>query len=504
MRGIELEIIGGYEELSELKNLRVLDVSGERYSNVELWVIRGLLQAEVRIENLEFLDCSMTFFEDHELKEFVENHPKLKTVAAISTRCDNLHIPTIDLLNNNSTDSTIKSLEYAVTNDRKDLTEVCIRFITDKLDRIHDQLNDSEISGFLNVLRYALIESKYELIKCLAIQCFATSSFFETERFFKSFWLEITGIVELLFTSCKHLKRSEIRRKIAISWILTVSERMVDLLKFGNILQDRLLNFIIEKTIELSCQSPGNIRKVSSIFIETNRFMSLDQYTAISNNKTVIKELFDFSHRLITLDPSSYKQVMEVIVRCLNQASESTLNYLVSNCQAVEKCYEQVMIVFQSPSTDSQNNLSKIVLKLMSVLNLNYPDEKAKALTSCSILSLLLAKSLVDDREYVNTILGEFNDSWGRSKILAYQNITEVMNAIFTSEYSTDESIRFGLMLTSTFVNAKICESTEYWNWVRTTLEYIRNNEMCTKKTRESASAVLNEMSTIEKKWISH
>ncbi|CAO4364554.1 unnamed protein product [Caenorhabditis nigoni] len=404
MRGLELEINDGYEELSELKNLRVLDVSGERYSNVELWVIRGLLQAQVRIENLELLDCSMTFFEDHELREFVENHPKLKTVAAISTRCDNLHIPTIDLLNNNSIDSTIKSLEYAITNDRKDLTEVCIRFITDKLDRIHDQLNDSEISGFLNVLRYALIESKYELIKCLAIQCFATSSFFETERFFKSFWLEITGIVELLFTS------------------------------------------------------------------------------------------------LITLDPSSYKQVMELIVRCLNQASESTLNYLVSNCQAVEKCYEKVMIVSQSPSTDSQKNLSKIVLRLMSVLNLNYPDEKAKALTSCSILSLLLAKNLVDDREYINTVIGEFNDSWGRSKILAYQNITEVMNAIFTSEYSTDESIRFGLMLTSTFVNAKICESTEYWNWVRTTLEYIGNNEMCTKKTRESASAVLNEMSTIEKK----
>ncbi|CAO4364552.1 unnamed protein product [Caenorhabditis nigoni] len=455
MRGVDLDDINGYKELAKLKNLRVLDVSGEEDQVINIWVIRSLLISDVRIENLEFLDCSMTSVDDDALKEFVKRHPKLKTVVAISTKCNNSYIPNVDLLNYNSPDSTIKSLEYAIKNDREDLTGDCIRFIAEKLNTNHDQLNGSEIKGFLNALRYVLRESKNE-IRYLAIQCFAKSIFFETERFFELFWLEVPGM-------------------------------------------DGLLNFIIEKTIELSCRSPENLRKITSILIETNRFMSSEQQTTMCNNKKVIQELFSIAHKFISTDPSSYKQVMELIVSCLNQASENTLNYLVSNCQAVEKCYEHAKIISYWPRTDS---LSKIVLKLMNVLNLNDPDEKTKAIMACLILSLLLAKNLIDDREYVNTKIEEFNECWGRSNILDYKNVPDVLTIILSSEYSTDASIRFGLMLTSTFVNAKICESTEYWNWIKTTLEFIRNNEMCTKKTRDSASSVLNEMSTIEKKWI--
>ncbi|CAP30336.2 Protein CBG11130 [Caenorhabditis briggsae] len=84
MRNAELEEIHGYKELAELKNLRYLDVSGcDDDPEININVIGSLLAAEVRMQNLEFLDCSMTFFVDHELKEFVEHHPKLKTVVAI-------------------------------------------------------------------------------------------------------------------------------------------------------------------------------------------------------------------------------------------------------------------------------------------------------------------------------------------------------------------------------------------------------------------------------------
>ncbi|PIC44630.1 hypothetical protein B9Z55_004936 [Caenorhabditis nigoni] len=345
------EDVAGYKELSELKNLRVLDVSEKHFFGV-IKVIRNLLAADVRMENLEFLDCSMAMVEAHELKEFVERHPSLKTVVAIFTSCDNSHIPNINLLNFLSTDSTLKSLEYAITNDREDLAEVCILAVTERLNTNHSQLNDSEICRFLNALCYVLREVKDVETKYRAIACFAESSFFQTERFFFSFSLEIPGIVELIFKSWEHLKCSETIIS-TVPLILTVFKRIVDFLRCGRILQDRLMYFIIEKTVDLSFHYPENLRKVISILIQGNRFMSLEQSTAMCNNKKVIKALFEYAHYLITIDPSSYQQIMGIIVSHLNQASESTLKYLVSNCQAVEKCYEQIMLISYSPSTDS-------------------------------------------------------------------------------------------------------------------------------------------------------
>ncbi|ULU04040.1 hypothetical protein L3Y34_017083 [Caenorhabditis briggsae] len=180
MRNVRIEDSDGYKELSELKNLRVLVVSDEDNRNVNsrVRVIRSLLQAEVRMPSLEFLDCSMTSVEDHELKLFVEHHPSLKTVVAISTRCENSHISTINLLNCLTTHSSMKSLEYAISNDRDRLAESCIVFIGKKLNIIHNQLKDSEISEFLNTLCYVLKESKNDMVKAFAISCFSIASFF--------------------------------------------------------------------------------------------------------------------------------------------------------------------------------------------------------------------------------------------------------------------------------------------------------------------------------------
>ncbi|CAP22117.2 Protein CBG00506 [Caenorhabditis briggsae] len=72
MRGIELEDIYGYKELSDLKNLRVLDVSD--CDDDSYRVIRSLLTSDVRMKNLVFLDCSMTWVKDYELKEFVKQN----------------------------------------------------------------------------------------------------------------------------------------------------------------------------------------------------------------------------------------------------------------------------------------------------------------------------------------------------------------------------------------------------------------------------------------------
>ncbi|PIC44625.1 hypothetical protein B9Z55_004931 [Caenorhabditis nigoni] len=76
------------EEILNLKNFKLNSLEfGDLYHlKVEFPHPQSkgsLLAAEVRMQNLEFLDCSMTFFEDHELKKFVEHHPNLKTVVAI-------------------------------------------------------------------------------------------------------------------------------------------------------------------------------------------------------------------------------------------------------------------------------------------------------------------------------------------------------------------------------------------------------------------------------------
>ncbi|CAP22118.1 Protein CBG00505 [Caenorhabditis briggsae] len=434
------------------------------------------------------------------LSNDVSQNELLCTQTPSVSRCNNSYIPTIDLLNYNSPHSTIKSLEYAITNDRDELAEDCIRFIAEKLNTNNDQLNDSEIKGLLNALCYVLRESKNKMVY-LAIQCFAKSGFFETERFFELFWLEIPGIVELLFKSWEHLKFSEFQTKTALSLTLVFFERMVNSLSMGKILQEELLNFLMEKTIELSCQYPENLQGITLVLIGAHRYMTLDLYTTLFTDIKMVKGLFEYAHYLIKIDTPSYQQIMEIIVSHLNQASENTLNYLVSNCQVMEKCYEQVMIISKSPAKDSQKNLSKIVLRLITIINQN--DEKALAFMAYSIFSLLLAKNLIEDREYVNTVLEEFNDSWGRSNILDCQNVTDVLDVIFTSEHATDALICFGLILMSTFVNTKGYGSKEYWNWMKTTSSGIRNNEKWTKKTRESASSVLNKMSTIEEEWIS-
>ncbi|PIC44618.1 hypothetical protein B9Z55_004926 [Caenorhabditis nigoni] len=504
MRGIELVDIDGYKELSELKNLRFLDVSD--YDSDSFRVIRSLLTSDVRMQNLEFLDCSMTLVEDHELKEFVKCHPKLKTVVAISTRCDNSHIPTINLLNFFSTDSTIKSLEYAITNDRDDLAKNCIFFIGEKLDTSHDQLNDSEIGGFLNVLRYALKESKNDMVKYFAIRCFAESRFFETKRFLKSFWHKLPGVVELLFTSWEYLKCSVTRRKAAFSLIITVFERMVNFLRMGKILQEELLNFIVEKTVELSCQYPENSRKVTLILLDAHRYMSLDLYTTLFTDKKMVKGLFEFAHYLIRLDSFSYQQIMELIFRYLNQASKEMLNYLVSNCQVVDKCYEQVMILSQLPNKVAQKHLSNIVLRLMWVIDTNgfrNRSDKSRALMFCSTLSVLLAKKLIENREEINIKIKDFNDSWGQSNFLDCPNLNfMIIETSLNSAHSTDELIRFGLLLMPSFVNVEcFLEAKELWNWMKNKSEYFRNSRRRTKNTRESAEKVLQKMEMVKNEW---
>ncbi|UMM16053.1 hypothetical protein L5515_013232 [Caenorhabditis briggsae] len=465
MRNVRIEDSDGYKELSELKNLRVLVVSDEDNRNVNsrVRVIRSLLQAEVRMPSLEFLDCSMTSVEDHELKLFVEHHPSLKTVVAISTRCENSHIPTINLLNCLTTHSTMKSLEYAISNDRDRLAENCIVFIGKKLNTIHNQLKDSEISEFLNTLCYVLKESKNDMVKAFAISCFSIASFFGTERFIELFWLETPGM-------------------------------------------DRLLQFIMEKTVELSCVYSGYIHRVTSILIEAHRFMSLDLYTTLFMDRKMVKGLFDFAHYLIKLDPQSYQRILELYVRYLYQASKEMLNYLVSNCQAVEKCYEQVMMISQLPTKEAQKNLAEMVLRLIWVIDTNgfrNPSDKSRALMFCSTLSILLAKNLIVNRENVNTKIKDFNDSWGQSSLLDCPKMSaNVFKTILNSEHSTDQSIHFGFLLMHTYINVEcFLESKELWNWMKTISEWYRNSRKATKNTRESTAAILDEMRMVEKQW---
>ncbi|CAO4364545.1 unnamed protein product [Caenorhabditis nigoni] len=256
----------------------------------------------------------------------------------------------------------MKSLKYALSNGRDEPAEACVQFITDKLIKFPKQLNDSEIRELINALSYVLRETEDQRTKYLAIFCFGKSSFFETKRFFNLFWLEIPGIVELIFKSWESFKWSQLKRN-AVPFILSVFKRIVEFLRFAH------------------------------------RFMSLEQSTVMCNNKKVMEGLFEYAQIFIKHNTFSNHRIMETIASYLNQASENTLKHLVSNCQAVEKCYEQVMKI---SSKHSQKHLSQIVLRLMTVINQNDPNEKTKALMACSILALLLAKNLTDDRVYVN------------------------------------------------------------------------------------------------------
>ncbi|PIC44568.1 hypothetical protein B9Z55_004894 [Caenorhabditis nigoni] len=387
MRDVRLDDRDGYKELSELKNLRVLDVSSGRRRN-PIVGFRSLLESKVRIENLEFLDCSMTYVQEHELREFVEHHKALKTVVAISTACDNLSIPTIDLLNFVSPTSFGKCLKYAITNERDNLAVKCMKGISATLNTNYEQLNESEISEFLKILCYVLREAKDEETKHEAISCFASSDFFGTERFFSSCSLEIPGIVELVFKTWDNLKRPN-RKFVAHRCVVSLFQRIVNFLRFGRILQNGLLSFIMDKTSSMYITETftpyGDLYK--DILMRANRFMSVDQYAAMCNNTTVIEGLFKLSHNLIQWNLSSHQQIMKLIVSYMNQASEDTLKFLVSNGQIVENCIEQIMMISQFPTKDSQNHLLHLLLVFSSVMS---DEQLKKCYGGETVFSLLL------------------------------------------------------------------------------------------------------------------
>ncbi|CAO4364510.1 unnamed protein product [Caenorhabditis nigoni] len=522
MRNVLIRDIDGYKELSELKNLRFLDVSvdGGPFRLMTLnFVIRSLLQDEVQMQNLEFLDCTKTFVREQELREFVERHPSLKTVVAISTECDQSSIPTIDLINFSSIGSTVKCVKYAISNERDDLAEKCVHVISGKLSTSYEQLTDSEIRELLNALLYVLRETKDIIVKHWVIQYFAASDFFEPERFSSSFSLEIPKIVELIFESSENLE-SVMFPFYSHFFISSLLNRIVNFLELGRTLQDKFLNLIIEKTVRQFCVYSE--ADYIEILLRASRLMNLDQRTAMCNNTKVIEGLFDIAHKTYNWETSN-QRIMELIVSLMKEASEETLKFLVSNSQIVENCIEQFMIISRLPEKESQKHLlhflmvfsyvmsdeqlkkcygGETVFKLMGVINtkgLRNPFEKTRAITFCSIISLLLAKNLTKHREYIKMKIKEFGNSWGQSNIPDCQKMSgKVLNAIITSRGSTDESICLCLILMSTFIHIEGYEASGCWNYMRTTLEGIRSNPNMTEYTREAANAVLYEMERIE------
>ncbi|PIC44562.1 hypothetical protein B9Z55_004890 [Caenorhabditis nigoni] len=526
MRNVIIENVDGYKELSELKNLRILDVSVDSdpflLSN-PIRLIGSLLAADVQMEKLEFLDCSMTVLNEQELRKFVEHHPTLKTVVAITPVCDHVSIPTIDLLNFNSTTSLVKCLKYALSNDRDKLAQNCVHAIARKLNTNHEQLNDSEIRVLLNALCYVLRESKNKIDKYWAVKCFVESNFFETERFFSSFSLEIPGIVGLIIKSSETLEVVSFPFNSHPS-ITSILNQIVNFLRFGKPLQDSVLSLIMEKTVELSCLNSGY--DYVGILIRASRLISVDQHTSICNNTKVFQGLFEISDKLINREPLTYQQVMELIVSYMKQASEDTLKFLVSNCQAVEKCVEQIMMLSRFSTKDMQKHLlhflmifssvmsdeqlkrcygGETVFRLISVINttgLRNPFERTRAIMFCSILSLLLAKNLTEHRAHIKTTIKEFNDSWGQWNIPNCQKMSaRVLNAIITSRHSTDESICLCLISMSTFIYAEGYEANGCLNYIKATSKGIRDNLNMPEYTREAAELVLYEMENIENKY---
>ncbi|PIC44533.1 hypothetical protein B9Z55_004872 [Caenorhabditis nigoni] len=289
MQYVKLEDVGGYEELSELKNLKYLDVSNtnqikelrEDRDWQETNSIKDMLAAGVRMEALEFLDCSWTSVTEHELETFAKNHPSLKTIATICTACDQTTISGVKMLNMSSRSSMSESLEYALLAGRDGLALDFIKKVLEKLKTSRENLSNTELRPITNAILFVLRESFDEHTKFWTLDYYLESGLFEHEISISMFSTDIPDMIELFYNVFNRYHSTVCKIRIS-EFVFRMLEATVNSVRPGILIPDRVLSFVFEKTFDLDRQFPENRTQAIRIICQALVWMTLEQHQSLN------------------------------------------------------------------------------------------------------------------------------------------------------------------------------------------------------------------------------
>ncbi|CAO4364493.1 unnamed protein product [Caenorhabditis nigoni] len=300
MHFVQFDDINGYKELSELKNLKYLDVASTSVNWDEIHPIRGMLAAGVRMEALEFLDCSWTPVTEYELETFAKNHPSLKTVAVLCTACNHTTISGVKMLNMSSMSSLSESLEYTLLTDRFGLALDFIKKVFEKLKTNRDNLANAELRHITNAVLFVLRESFDEDTKFWTLKCYLESGLFEHELSISLFSTDILDMIEL-FYNVFHKNFSTSDQEETAGLIYQMLEATVNAVRPGILIPDRVSKFVLEKTFDLDRQFPEHRTQATRIICQTLVWMTLEQHLKMSLNFELFSKVTVFLNSTFVL-----------------------------------------------------------------------------------------------------------------------------------------------------------------------------------------------------------
>ncbi|CAO4364499.1 unnamed protein product [Caenorhabditis nigoni] len=307
MQYVKFDDINGYEELSELKNLKYLDVSCSYLARQNTNSIRDMLAAGVRMEALEFLDCSCTPVTEYELETFAKNHPSLKTVAAMCTACNQTTLSGVKMLNIASMSLLSECLEYILLTQRFDLTLGFIEEVFKKLKTCRENLVNAELRHITNAVLFVLREPldehiKFKFIggmtvdqdfKLLTLKYYLESGIFEHEISISMFSTDIPDMIELFYGVYDKNSNTSFK-KVTAEFVFRMLEATVNSVRRGILIPNRVLNFVFEKTVDLVYQFPEHQTQAIRIICQTLERMTLEQLLTLSLNFELFSKLTVF------------------------------------------------------------------------------------------------------------------------------------------------------------------------------------------------------------------
>ncbi|CAO4364491.1 unnamed protein product [Caenorhabditis nigoni] len=295
MHYVECDDINGYKELSELKNLKYLDVANATFNWEDTNPIGDMLAAGVRMEALEFLDCSWTSVTGNELETFTENHPSLKTVAAMCTACHHTTISGVKMLNMSSMSSLSESLEYALLTERNMLALQFIQDVFENLKASRENLTNAELRHITNAVLFVLRNSFDGHTKFYTLEFYLESGLFEHELSISMFSADIPDMMELFYNVFDRYDLTSCKTR-TVRLIFQMFEATVNSVRPGILLPDRVLSFVLDKTVDLVYQFPEHRTYIQAILIiyQAEKWMSSEQILTMSGNFELIIKVSQF------------------------------------------------------------------------------------------------------------------------------------------------------------------------------------------------------------------
>ncbi|CAO4383252.1 unnamed protein product [Caenorhabditis nigoni] len=290
----EFDNINEFKELSGLKNLKYLDVHNN-WSETDRNPIRDMLAAGVRMEALEFLDCSSTSVTEYELEEFLKIHSSLETIAAICTPCNQFTISGIKMLNMSSLPET---LEYLLL-----LPQRCLLvsdFMKDVFEAVETDianLDDSDLRHVKNALLFVLRESFDQKTKLTTLEYYLGSGLFEHHLSTSWFTSDTPDMIELFYNVINKRKMTDWQDE-TVELVLGMLEATVDSVHPGMLIPDRVFDFVLEKLVDIVYQIPQYHFDGVEIIANAVKWMSSEQTRKMSGNWELdrkVRELLNFA-----------------------------------------------------------------------------------------------------------------------------------------------------------------------------------------------------------------